>query len=102
MITVVRRAARPGVFSLPLVSSLMVRQTSQPQKMNSDSEMPAVNAAIEATLKGLSQSRLNATLVAEAVPLAILTKAKVTKPTSTSIWNPTRTYWTSFVVVIPR
>ena len=41
MVTTVSVAARPGVFSGFLVSSFMVRVTSQPQKMKIESERPA-------------------------------------------------------------
>lgn len=51
------RAARPGVFSLPMVSSLAVRQVSQPQNMKIDSERPAVNVANDCTANGFSQDQ---------------------------------------------
>ncbi len=44
MMTTVRVAARPGVFSGFLVSSFIVRVTSHPQKMKIDSESPATTA----------------------------------------------------------
>lgn len=51
------REARPGVFSLPMVSSLAVRQVSHPQNMKIDNDRPAVNAPNDCTANGFSQDQ---------------------------------------------
>ncbi|MNH15070.1 hypothetical protein D3C79_746770 [compost metagenome] len=95
----VRVAARPGVSPLPTDSSLMLRQTSQPQKMKIDSDRPAVNAENDSTPKGLNQSRSNSSggVCADEPP-----KAAKAKPTSTTNCNATKPYCTVMVVAMPR
>ncbi|MNN28536.1 hypothetical protein D3C81_1421120 [compost metagenome] len=94
----VRVAARPGVSPLPTDSSLMLRQTSQPQKMKIDSDRPAVNAENDSTPKGLNQSKSNSRGgIADDSP-----NAAMAKPISTTSCSATRPYCTVMVVVIPR
>jgi hypothetical protein len=91
------RAARPGVFSDSLDSSLTVRQVSQPQNANIDPDRPAMNAD-RVSPDGLNQSKLNEIPVSEEPDFANATTAKIN---STAIWKPTKMYWTYSVVVIP-
>ncbi len=50
-------AARPGVLSESLDSSLMVRAVSQPQNEKIEAPRPATNADSVRPVKGLNQSQ---------------------------------------------
>lgn len=95
------RAARPGVFSLPVVSSLAVRQVSQPQNMKIDRDRPAVKAAKDFTANGFSHDHEKSADVAKS-PLVPFRTAIATNRARTTSWSPTNAYWRPFVVVIPR
>lgn len=95
------RAARPGVFSLPMVSSFAVRQVSQPQYMKIDRDRPAVNAPNDFTENGSSHVQENGTDVGNSADPA-LTTAITTNTASTTSWRPTSVNWTPFVAVMPR
>ena len=84
-------AARPGVVSESLLSSLTVRAVSQPQNAKIEPDSPAMNAE---TVKpaGLNQSQLKGIPVGESADSTIAITAKTT---STTIWKPTRMNWTS-------
>ena len=101
MMTTVRVAARPGVFSGSLVSSFIVRVTSHPQKMKIDSERPATTALKDPTANGLNHAS-SIGLASNALPCATCTSAATEKITSTSTWNPTRTYCSFCVVCMSR
>ena len=92
------RAARPGVLSESLVSSLTVRAVSQPQKAKIEPDRPATNAE-RVSPDGLNQSQLKRHPVGESADFAMAMTAKMT---STASWKPTRTNCTCSVVVIPR
>jgi hypothetical protein len=83
----VSSAARPGVLSASLDSSLTVRQVSQPQNAKIDPESPAMNAD-RVNPDGLNQSKLKGTPVSDEPDLA---KARTAKTSRITIWNPTRT-----------
>ncbi|CAM5269152.1 hypothetical protein SGLAM104S_02550 [Streptomyces glaucescens] len=94
-------AARPGVLVLPVVSSLAVRQASQPQYMKIDRDRPAVKAPKDCTANGFSQDQEKSAEVGKSA-LPALPKAIATKTASTTSWSPTSAYWTPLVAVIPR
>lgn len=85
-----------------MVSSLAVRQVSQPQNMKIERESPAVNAAKDRTAKGFSQDQENPVDVAAKSPLPAFCTAIVTNRASTTSWSATRVYWMPLVAVIPR
>ncbi len=95
------RAARPGVFALPAVSSLTVRQASQPQNMKIESDSPAVKAEKDWTANGSSQVQEKSREPAKSPERALIT-AITTKIASTASWRPTSAYWTPLVAVMPR
>src|SRR4051794_9665568 len=101
MTRMVAVAARPGVFCGFLVSSFMVRVTSQPQKMKMDSEIPAAKAEKDSTPNGLNQSA-EISIALKAVPADTWPKAATANQTSTTTWNATSTYWKVLVVSMPR
>lgn len=98
MDTTQSRAARPGIFSDSLDSSLTVRLVSHPQKAKIDPDSPATNAD-RVSPDGLNQSRLKGIPVSDSPALANATSAKISRSAS---WKPTRTNWTRSVVVMPR
>ena len=91
-------AARPGVLSESVDSSLTVRAVSQPQKAKIDPDSPAMKAD-RVRPAGLNQSRSKEMPVAESPALA---KAAIAKMPSTTSWKITSTIWTRSVVVMPR
>src|SRR5580765_6860673 len=99
MIPTVRIAARPGVLSASLLSSLTVRQVSQPQNAKIDPITPATKAEVSTSVNGLNQPQSNGIPVGE-LPEPMI--AATTNITSTAIWNATRTACSRSVVVIPR
>ena len=92
MVITVSVAARPGVRSGSLVSSFMVRVTSQPQKMKIDSERPAATALKDPTANGLNHARSKG-VKSNALPLTACVIAAMAKNSSTATWKVTRTYW---------
>ena len=95
------RAARPGVFSASLDSSLTVSAVSQPQNEKIDADRPATSALTVSPVNGLNQSQENGMPSGSSGPPA-LAKAMTTNSASTASWKNTRTNWTFSVVVIPR
>src|SRR6185312_8628085 len=100
MTRTVRVAARPGTLSGSLVSSFIVRVTSQPQKMKMDSETPAAKPVSDPTPKGLNHSQLIG-VASKAVLLATWENAAIANQPRTRTWKATSTYWKDFVVSIP-
>src|SRR6187200_1902138 len=98
MDSTVRIAARPGVLSESLDSSLTVRQVSQPQNAKIDPDRPAMNADMVSP-DGLNQSQLKLEPVSDDPDLANAMTAKTSKIT---IWKPTKMNCTFSVVVMPR
>lgn len=88
-----------GVFALPVVSSLVAMQASQPQYMKIESERPAVKAAKDWTAKGFIQDQEKETEVSKS---PAFDSAIATKTTRTTSWRPTRAYWMPLVAVMPR
>lgn len=84
-----------------MVSSLAVRQASQPQNMKIDSERPAVNVAKDCTANGFSQDQEKSSDEANS-PLCAFCTAIATNTARTTSWSPTSAYWTPLVAVIPR
>ena len=76
--------ARPGVRSLPLVSSLADRHVSQPQYMKIDSGAVA-STEKDCNENGLSHAHSKSIAVA-ASPLVALPRASTMKSTSATIW----------------
>ena len=92
---------RVRVVREPLVSSDIVRVTSQPQKMKIDSDSPAAKAEKVGTVSGLNQSSDTA-VASNAEPPPTRTNATIANPTSTTSWNPTSQYCTFWVVCMSR
>lgn len=84
-----------------MVSSLAVRQASQPQNMKIDSDRPAVNAAKDFTANGFIQDQEKSSDEANS-PLCAFCTAITTNSASTTSWRPTSAYWMPLVAVIPR
>lgn len=84
-----------------MVSSLAVRQASQPQNMKIDSDRPAVNAAKDFTANGFIQDQEKSSDEANS-PLCAFSTAITTNSASTTSWRPTSAYWMPLVAVIPR
>lgn len=83
-----------------MVSSLAVRQASQPQNMKIDSDRPAVNAANDCTANGFSQDQEKSSDEANS-PLRDFCTAIATNSARTTSWRPTSAYWMPLVAVIP-
>src|SRR6478609_5145514 len=94
-------AARPGVLSESLDSSLTVSALSQPQNEKIDADNPAMKADRVSPVNGLNQSQEKARPSGSSGPPA-LENAMIVKSNSTPSWKKTRTNWTFSVVVIPR
>src|SRR5690349_13744781 len=94
-------AARPGVLSESLDSSLIVNAVSQPQNEKIDAPRPATNAVRVIPVNGLNQSQENARPSGSSGPPAWV-NAAIANQASTMSWNPTRTNCTFSVVVMPR
>ena len=94
----VQVAPRPGTFFGSVVSSFMVRVTSQPQKTKMDSEMPAAKAEKVSMPAGLN--------ICQVIGVGSLgwleVSAMMAKSSSTATWNPTSTYWKTLVAFMPR
>lgn len=86
---------------LPVVSSLVAMQASQPQYMKIERERPAVKAAKDWTANGFIHDQEKLRPVSK-VPLPAFWKAMATKTARTTSWRPTRAYWTPLVAVMPR
>ena len=94
-------AARPGVRSLPLVSSFADRQVSQPQYMKIDSDSAVARTENDSTENGFSHDISKSIAVAES-PFVALVRASTMNSTRATIWIASRTYVTPLVVVMPR
>src|SRR6476469_6743675 len=94
-------AARPGVLSESLDSSLTVSAVSQPQNEKIDADRPATRALTVSPVNGLNQSHENGIPPGSSGPPA-LANAITTNRASTASWKKTNTYCTFSVVVIPR
>src|SRR6478752_1023338 len=95
------RAARPGVLSESLDSSLTVSAVSQPQNEKIDADNPATSALTVSPVNGLNQSQEKAMPFGSSGPPA-LANASMVNHASTASWKKTSTNWTFSVVVIPR
>ena len=95
------RAARPGVFSASLDSSLTVSALSQPQNEKIDADKPAMKAVRVSPVNGLNQSQEKAMPVGSSGPPAFA-KAMIENSSNTPSWKKTSTNCTFSVVVIPR
>ncbi len=98
MISTVKVAARPGTFSGSVVSSFMVKVTSQPQKMKMDRLTPAAKAVKDSTAAGLNISRV----IGVRSKGSGLVKHMIANNSSTATWKPTSTYWNALVAFSPR
>ena len=94
-------AASPGVRSDSVVSSLADSAVSQPQYMKIDSDSAVARMENEVTENGLSHDHSKSIDVLTSPPMAFA-KAKMANSASATIWTPTSTYMTPFVVVMPR
>src|SRR4249920_3515943 len=94
-------AARPGVLSASLDSSLTVSALSQPQNEKIDADSPATRAVRVSPVNGLNQSQEKASPSGSS-GLSVVAKAITENSTNTPNWKKTRTNWTFSVVVIPR
>src|SRR6478609_4859364 len=93
-------AARPGVLSESLDSSLTVRAVSHPQKEKIDAPSPATNADSVSPVNGLNQSQEKDRPSGSSAPPAWV-NAAIANHANTTNWKPTSTNWTFSVVVMP-
>src|SRR6476661_4271833 len=80
------RAARPGVFSESLDSSLTVSAVSHPQNEKIDADRPATSALMVSPVNGLNQSQENGIPPGSSGPPAFA-KAITTNAASTANWK---------------
>src|SRR6478735_8538849 len=92
-------AARPGVFSESLDSSLTVSALSHPQNEKIDAESPAMNAVRVRPVKGLNHSQENGMPPGSSGPPAFA-KAMIANNSNTPSWKKTSTNCTFSVVVV--
>lgn len=93
--------ARPGTLVGSLDSSPRVKQVSHPQNAKIEPVTPITKAPSASPVNGLNHSR-SKLRPAGASPAPTCTMAATAKASSTTIWNPTSTYCTCSLVVIPR
>src|ERR1700712_1706132 len=94
-------AARPGVLSESLDSSLTVSAVSQPQNEKIEADRPATSALTVSPVNGLNQSQENGMPCGSSGPPALRNAITVNR-TSTASWKNTSTNCTFSVVVMPR
>ncbi len=101
MVSTVTIAARPGVVAEPSLSSLTVRQTSQPQNAKIEPTTPAMKAESSRPVNGLNHVQEKGRASGSSPPRERVI-ATTTNSSRMSIWNDTSTTCTRSDVVIPR